>query len=429
MKLLKNLLTEIGRIVVKEKAALEVRRQQGDYFNIFKVLRLSENETKHSLFLAELLNPKGGHGMKDAFLRKFVDELNAVATNPLNQFTVEKARVRTEFPIGGKTKEEGGRIDILIEDGSGHAIIIENKIWANDQEAQLLRYDNFARYGKMGKMLGGNGYGKGNYLLVYLTPYGDEASDFSTKRKVKDYTTISYEKFILNWLDQCLNIVLDTHPVKELIRQYILNTNDILYLMSNHYNNKITDIATSADYKEATLSILDNADEIKRRIRIEFIDKVIDLANSYGYELGKQEEIDNVANLTTNSCLIFYKTSISTCWGIALGIEKWRAYYGLSTDMKTSRITKAMASELVPAVWGNEGDCFDDWPIGWEWIESPWDYWDDMKVLKDMVSPQSELLSVIEQNMFQRLSDKKLRKIVKILRSTNNSNLHRRSRK
>ncbi len=83
-------------------------------------------------------------------------------------------------------------------------IIIENKIEANDQDNQLSDYYDF------GLELCENK--SENVYLIYLTPYGRLPSDNSfpeEKRKQKKIQCISYEKVILEWLEDCLKRTVD----------------------------------------------------------------------------------------------------------------------------------------------------------------------------------------------------------------------------
>ncbi|MFT7680902.1 MAG: hypothetical protein ACI935_000335 [Moritella dasanensis] len=90
-------------------------------FNLFSVLRSESDEVRlHSRFLGEILNPAGTHGHKDKFLRLFLKQLDIDVEEP------ETAQVHIEYC----------NIDLLIRCGS-KAIIIENKIYAGDQDKQL----------------------------------------------------------------------------------------------------------------------------------------------------------------------------------------------------------------------------------------------------------------------------------------------------
>lgn len=162
-----NLLSQISKIVEQEKKLQETAMSNGEYFNMFEILGVSRNEVRlHSAFIADLLNPKSRHGLGDACLKCFLDENNIDI-----EIATETVNVSVEYYIGPVSKDgnRGGRIDILIEDLHNHVIVIENKIDAEDQPSQLLRYHNFIQDNKK------------NGILIYLTKDGHEASEISTK--------------------------------------------------------------------------------------------------------------------------------------------------------------------------------------------------------------------------------------------------------
>ena len=80
----------------------------------------------HSAFIAELLNPRGTHGIGYRFLQAFL-EIVGIPNGYLD--LAHCSQNITERSIGKTTETEGGRIDIIIEDGN-HAVIIENKNYA-----------------------------------------------------------------------------------------------------------------------------------------------------------------------------------------------------------------------------------------------------------------------------------------------------------
>ena len=202
---LNDLLMEISKICLIEQERMKHKQRKGDCFNVFNTLGLRSNEVRlHSAFLAELLNPDGNHGLKDAMLKEFLaaiglkrDYISNCNTNIVERY------------IGERTETTGGRIDIILEDGE-YAIIIENKIYAIDQYHQLLRYNN---YGKQR-------FPKG-FKLIYLTLDGHEASKDSLGDNEIDYHCISYKGHILNWLSKCVMLAYDKPLVRETISQYI----------------------------------------------------------------------------------------------------------------------------------------------------------------------------------------------------------------
>ena len=185
---LKNLLQKVNIIALTEQLEQRERLKRGENFNVFNVLGLSSEEVRlHSAFVAELLNPNGKHGMGQAFLEAFLKEVN-IPTDFINPQKVSEPIV--ERSIGNKTDTDGGRIDIVIEDGY-HAVIIENKIYASDQDNQLLRYFNYGiREFKE----------KGNFVLLYLTLDGHKASNYSTGGNDNvGYFSISYNNSSLKF--------------------------------------------------------------------------------------------------------------------------------------------------------------------------------------------------------------------------------------
>ena len=203
-----------------EQVALISKRQDedatGDMFNIFRVCGVNYYEKPHSAILAEFLNPKGSHGLKSKFLDAFLR-----ITLPDFSFETENASVHIEYSMAD------GRIDILIEDASKkQGIVVENKLYAADQPEQLKRYNNFAneRY-------------KDNYRILYLTLWGKNATEQSGGGV--DYKSISYQKEITAWLEQCVEIAEENLPVREILKQYI---NHLKSIMNINMNPKIIEL-------------------------------------------------------------------------------------------------------------------------------------------------------------------------------------------
>lgn len=211
---MENLLKEVCRISEKY-----INREllSGEYYNIFQVIDMTSNETGvHSAFIADLLNPKGRHRMGDAFLKLF---LEMDVFKDMN-FESANAIVEREKYIGEVTDETGGRIDIHIMDSSGKCIIIENKIYASDQDNQIRRYYNYAESLKT------------EYRLIYLSLFGDvhdedktTGNDKNKKQLVQsvNYHILSYEKDILQWLEKCRSKdeVSGRPMIREAINHYI----------------------------------------------------------------------------------------------------------------------------------------------------------------------------------------------------------------
>lgn len=262
-----KLLNEIGKLVVAQNERTKERYSHGELFNVFNILGLESKEVRlHSALLAELLRPNGMSGVGNAFQKAFL----AILGLPENY--IVDGRVSVELSIGTTTDTEGGRIDIIMEDGN-HAIIIENKIYARDEPAQLLRYTNFAK----------NNYPYG-YRLLYLTLDGKEASDDSAQGC--PYQCISYKNEISKWLAECARISFDRPLVRETIRQYINLIKQLTnQSMGTLEDNKLVELVASPEHVAEYLMIINNQTAIENKIRFGFVTEIEKMARDMGYEI------------------------------------------------------------------------------------------------------------------------------------------------
>lgn len=202
MNKIQNLLDKTASIVNKNNQLLDAT---GGRFNVFQIIGVTTAETRlHSAFIKELLDVQGSHGLKDkplkAFIRKCLsDAFDFKTTNTLS---------KVEHSIGIKTATTGGRIDIIVWDSENRAIIIENKIYADDQEFQMLRYYNHSKT-------------YADSRLIYLSLDGKIPSEYSLGSEIFDYKTLSYKFDIINWLIECKQLAVDLPLVREAISHYI----------------------------------------------------------------------------------------------------------------------------------------------------------------------------------------------------------------
>ena len=215
-----SLLTQVS--VISERYEKEVE-STGENFNIFKILKMETKEVKtHSAFLAELLNPKGSHGQGDIFLKLFIEEVKEDdpidSRFSLKHFLTKNAKTKAEKYISAITEDysRGGSIDILIGCDTGKEIIIENKIYALDQKAQLIRYHNYNTDAPL------------FYLSLWQDSKPDKISTYLETQKGKQeliegkhYKCISYENEILNWLEKCHEKAVNHALLRETLKQYI----------------------------------------------------------------------------------------------------------------------------------------------------------------------------------------------------------------
>ena len=278
-----NILNQVRIVSQKIKEQRKEKFERGESFNIFNDLGFMSDEVHlHSMFLANLLNPKGSHGQRGKFLEAFLKMLqkpfSAISTDNL-ELDITNASVEVEKYIGRQTDSEGGRIDIYLTDGK-HSIIIENKIYAGDQHHQMLRYWNYGMSQK------GDDTEK-SFVLIYLTLDGCSPSKESLGEDLKenDIVCLSYKSDIRGWLDRCVELASRTPLVRETINQYI-STIDILTNNVMEDNKELLDILCKEENLDAVFDIIDSKENlINHIINDEFIPKLKDLAEDKGLEI------------------------------------------------------------------------------------------------------------------------------------------------
>ena len=399
---LQSLLNQVSVIIEEEKKLRQRKYDSGETFNVFEVLRLQRDEVRlHSSFIAALLDPKGPHGLKTKLLESFLQVMNAEdILNDLGTVQVER-----EMSIGQITKsgEEGGRMDIVLKDKYGNAIVIENKIDAKDQPKQLLRYNNYCK----------KHFNKSR--IYYLTKWGVEPSDESCGGQDFDFWTASYNEDILSWLDDCIEISRIVRPVNETIKQYRINLVEILNIMSQNSEKELLSVATKDENIESTLAILKNQFNIGKKIRFDFLQKLIALAEKYGFE-GDKDEAEVLAELRKDSYLRLISPSRSDHFAIFIGNERpsWGFWYSIEAT-RSRKVSKATLQQLEQQ-WGlyESGNKTIDYPYGWDyfWSESgekdsgQWYNWDETETLRAMTD--GRLLAFIEKEILQKTVERHL---------------------
>ncbi len=313
---MQRLLDDVKYIVEKYE---EIARITGKNFNLFRIINFINNEVNlHSMFIAELLNPKGSHDQGDIFLQEFFKILDIDYYGDLSG-----AQVYSEYDIGPVTDTKGGRLDILIEYGEigrKKAIIIENKIYAEDQENQLVRYFN---YGK-------TKYGDGNFKLFYLNLNGTEPKEKSTKDlKNGDFKIISYENEILYWLNFCKRHVVDIALIREGINHYI----NLIKYLTGKTNSDVMD-------KEIINLIIQNRENFKaaNALAQSIIDAKVKIQLDFWIKLKKALEevgIKNIGEINKSAIRKFYEKNYSNFCGIHIEVlrkHNFVFYLGFNID-------------------------------------------------------------------------------------------------
>lgn len=300
LKTIQQLLLKAHPILQKSKAEKKEREAKGEYFSVFEYLNFSRFEEQlHTPFLRMLLDKDANHGVGKGFLEAFLDKV-VKRLKPDFQYDVNSSHVEyQDVYLGCKEISEdgnstGGKIDILLHDDKKHAIIIENKFDrygnpAQDQPKQLERYYN---YGKDDKKYE-------DFILIYLTPSGQYASENSTGSNKITYYRMSYDLSdnknkpnILFWLAECLNISKGCPRIHEVIKQYITYIKNTRQIMEGKYQNELWNLLFSDEnLLDVTLNFIHDGEKIKEKIRRDFCEKLVQKAGEYGLEL--REQYDN----------------------------------------------------------------------------------------------------------------------------------------
>lgn len=254
IKELQSLLGQVAKIAKKNAELIDY---YGGRFNLFQIFGVDHYENTHSAIIAELLNPKGSHGLKHKFVECLIKTLNI--EQHINDFDYVNCDVKTELVTGD------GRIDIIIKDNKRNAIIIENKIYALDQWKQLQRYNEYAL----------KEFGNDKYVILYLTLTGCEASEQSSKDV--NYKQISYSIEIIDWLNKCVEIAARFPLVRESIIQYINHLQKLTNQgMDTKNKEEILKLLITPENIEAAFIISQNISAVKENIVYEHFNKVLE---------------------------------------------------------------------------------------------------------------------------------------------------------
>lgn len=243
-------------------------------FNIFSILRNEYDEVNlHSKFISEFLKDKN-HG------RKFIELLLPIIG--VEEINYKRVNIFSEYSV-----KDNGRIDIILKfflEDNKKVIVIENKIYAEDQYQQLKRYYN--------SMLM-EGYKPEEIELVYLTLAGVEPSEDSIKGlpdTVKEnIRIISYKDDIIAWIENCIKEVAQVPIIRETLVQY----ESLLKKITGKGEKTMTEeiknmILSNKDYLDMAYKLTDVLVKIKQELQLKFWKKLEEkLNNSLNLQLEK----------------------------------------------------------------------------------------------------------------------------------------------
>lgn len=373
---------EVENICTREQALQEERHRKGENYNLFSILSIERYELKHSALIANLLDPKGSHGCGDAFLRAFFEIALKERAYPFEDCT--HLHSYTEYYTGPIAGDTGGRIDILVK-SSHYGLIIENKIYAGDQDKQLTRYDN---YGK-------ETFGADGYLLVYLTLYGYDASKESTATKSAEevgYLRLSYAKDILLWLKECVRLADNKPLVRESLNQYIRTIKQLTYQDMNQEDiQKIIDLAV--DHPEVVATLSSKRDAIAEGIREKYIfAKLKEYADQKGWLYDDSESSYN----EEEPKIRFRKEGWDGSIIISADSEDKKSNYGWWMNLWIGIDSKVTGAKKLACLEKQSPE----YPMGWEYLTTPnWYSAENFPAMKTSVAQEiiNKLDEIIEE--------------------------------
>ena len=249
-------------------------------FNIFSILRNEYDEVNlHSKFITELLKDKN-------YGRKFIELLLPIIG--VEKINYKRVNIFSEYSI-----KDNGRIDIILKfflEDNKKVIVIENKIYADDQYQQLKRY-----YDSMLM----EGYKSEEIELVYLTLAGAESSEDSIKGLPaavrENMRIISYKDDIITWIEDCIKEVAQVPIIRETLVQYESLLKKITgkgeRIMTEEMKNMIL---SNKDYLDMVYKLTDVLVKIKQELQLKFWEKLEEkLNNSLNLQLEKRLEYPN----------------------------------------------------------------------------------------------------------------------------------------
>lgn len=373
---------EVASICALEQAQQEERNRKGENYNLFSILSIERYELKHSALIANLFDPEGSHGCGDAFLRAFFEIALKERTYLFEDCTLPHSY--TEYYTGPIAGDTGGRIDILVK-SSHYGLIIENKIYAGDQDKQLTRYDNYGR----------ETFGADGYLLVYLTLYGCDASKESTATKSAEevgYLRLSYAEDILRWLEQCVRLADNKPLVRESLNQYIRTIKQLTYQDMNQKNiEKIIDLAV--DHPEVVATLSSKRDAIAQGIRKKYIfDKLKEYADQKGWLFDDTE----ITNPQGEPNIRFRKEGWDGSIIISADSENKKSNYGWWMNLWIGIDSKEAGAKKLACLEKQSPE----YPMGWEYLTTPnWYSAENFPAMKTSVAKEiiSKLNEIIEE--------------------------------
>lgn len=393
-----HLLEKLGVLAFKYE-----RIKERENFNIFSILRdFSDEVNLHSKFIAELLDKKGSHNQGAIFFEALLKELQI-------SFDIESY----------STHREHKNIDILLRNHR-QAIIVENKIWAEDQDRQLERYND---------VISNEGYQ--DIVILYLTLDGKEP-DYTSLGKLKldeDVRLISYSYDIYNWIERCIEIASRIPSLRETLIQYQKVINELTgKTMSDDQTNEIIELLSENDNIIKAQLIAENWVHIRWHTEFRFWNDLSELVSEEFEILDTQkfssQHLDSVIHKSRNRNPwygIMFKIGNLHNADMCLFIERGfgELYYGVTMLNKAGReISDDPKYDHFCGFLKDNADSYEreDLWLGWKYLEPNINF--------ELFSDKNTLLLINETHRkeFLKANWKEIQNFIQICRNGLKSN-------
>lgn len=375
----------LNNVSIISKKYEDIAKITGENFNIFSVIRMETDERyTHSAIIGELLNPKGSHGQGSVFLKLFFKEIAVL--NEIENFDYDNTQVILEEFIGRKNDNSNfsGFIDIVLKE-KNNIIVIENKIYAGDQDEQLKRYKNYYP----------------NCTLLYLNLFGSAPNKESTidLEFEKDFQIITYFHNIKNWLDKCHKVSVDQPILRESIKQYLnivkkLTNQTINDTMSEEINSLMT------NKTKESFEIVNNIAKLKETLYLNFMNLIIDFAKLN--QISVNETDINKSKIEYGLYLkpgLWVDKNINIC--IIFENSNYRGfYYGVSYEPELNEIDKSEIREKFKSNGFQDSDYW-IWKYSqdMDWVENG-EIWDEVskgingRIYKEIIDGINKIIEI-----------------------------------
>lgn len=357
-------------------------------FNVFNLF--DPNENRLSEIIADLLDPSGSHGQQHKFLDAFLQIIERPELKDQELLKVDN-QVQTDH----NSENPKRLIDIVVE-FENFGIGIENKKRdGGDQPGQLRDY-----YCHLEKK-----YGKDKCCLVYLTPDGDDPSEASIKRNLKERLE-SQRRLVCTsctkWIEECCPLC-ESDKFRWFLRDFKDHLNGGQTMAMRNKGEMILDHALeSKENLETALDIGFTFDDLRKRLIVDFLDKlkiyVLD-------ELGDHDESQWHVNDDT-----FYRFPLKNDSYYSFGKKSWGASYGVGLQLhKNTALIGAWRPEGAPNIESLKQTLDkkiksggqDKWYEWYYYLEDPYRNWGAADGLIRLKFPNGKAVKHIGQELAQ----------------------------